>query len=99
MRFSLIKEEHGLQFKKSYMKVGVKKLSLAGMVPARTWGVRAVVIAPTERFKIKETDGSSSGEKSTASLSLFMNFPLWPLNTGQKASGRENGIMSKEKHA
>ena len=32
------------------MKVGVKKLLRAGMVPARTWGVHAVVTAPTEKI-------------------------------------------------
>ena len=48
VRFSLIK--HNKAFQKSFMKVGVKKLSRAGMVPARTWGVHAVGMAPTERF-------------------------------------------------
>ena len=36
-------------FQKNYMKVVVKKLLRAGMVPARTWRVHAVGMAPTER--------------------------------------------------
>ena len=35
LRFSIIKKYKA--FQKSYMKVGVKKLLRAGMVPARTW--------------------------------------------------------------
>ena len=42
-RFSLIKEA----FKKSYMKVSVKKMLRAGMMPVRTWRVHAVGLAPT----------------------------------------------------
>ena len=53
------------------MKVGVKKLPRAGMMPARAWGAHAVGMSPTERQKFEETDGSSCGEKSTTSLSLF----------------------------
>ena len=40
VRFSLIKKNR--EFQKNYMKVGVKKLLRAGMVPARTWSVHAV---------------------------------------------------------
>ena len=36
-------------FQKNYMKVGVKKLLRAGMMPARTWGAHAVGMSPTER--------------------------------------------------
>ena len=46
MRFSLIKKNKAAQ--KNDMKVGVKKLLRADMVPARTCRVHAVVIAPTE---------------------------------------------------
>ena len=42
-RFSLIKKG----FQKSYMKVSVKKMLRAGMMPARTWRVHAVGLAPT----------------------------------------------------
>ena len=53
-------------FQKNYMKLGVNKLLRAGMVPARTWRVHAVVIAPTERLIIDEADGSSSGRQKRA---------------------------------
>ena len=35
VRFSIIKKNEA--FQKNYMKVGVKKLLRAGMMPARTW--------------------------------------------------------------
>ena len=53
--------------RKNYVKVGVKKLLRAGMVPASTWGVHAVGMAPTERLAMRRqmaaADGSSSGQK------------------------------------
>ena len=67
-RFSLIKKNK--VFQKSYMKVGVKKLLRAGMVPARTWGVDAVVMALPERIKLRRQMAASAGKKSTTSLSL-----------------------------
>ena len=51
VRFSLIKKNEA--FQKSYMEVVVKKLLRAGMVPARTRRVPAVVVAPTERVKLR----------------------------------------------
>ena len=68
--FSVIKKNK--VFQKSYMKVGVKKLSRAGMMPARTWGVHAVEMAPTERFKLRRQMVAAAGKKSPTSLSLFM---------------------------
>ena len=41
------------------------------MVPARTWGVHAVGMAPTERFKLRRQMAAALGNKSTTSLSLF----------------------------
>ena len=38
-------------FQQNYMKVGVKKLLRAGMMPARIWRAHAVGMSPTERFK------------------------------------------------
>ena len=70
VRFSLNKKNKA--FQKSYMKVGVKKLLRAGMVPARTWGAHAVGIAPTERLKLRRQMAAAAGKKSTTSLSLFM---------------------------
>ena len=54
------------------MKVGVKKLLRAGMMPARTWRVHAVGMAPTERLKLRRQMAAAAGKKSTTSLSLFM---------------------------
>ena len=51
MRFSLIKKTRA--FKKSYMKVGVKKLLRMSLVPARACGAQAVGIAPTDRLKLR----------------------------------------------
>ena len=70
VRFSLIKKNQ--VFQKSYMKVVVKKLLPAGMVPARTWGVHAVGMAPTERFILRRQMAAGADEKSTTSLSLFV---------------------------
>ena len=54
------------------MKVGVKKLQRAGMMPARTWGAHPVGISPTERLKLRRQMAAAAGKKSTTSLSLFM---------------------------
>ena len=104
VRFSLIKKK---AFQKSNMKVGVKKLLRAGMMPARTWGVHAAEMAPRERLKLRRQMAAAAGKKSTTSLSLFMEayglgsiggtFPPWPLSSGQKGFGLENGIMNREK--
>ena len=59
-------------FQKSYMKVGIKKLLRAGMMPARTWRVHAVGMSPTERSKLRRQMAAAAGKKSTNSLSLFM---------------------------
>ena len=40
VRFSVMKNNKA--FQKSYMKVGIKKLLRAGLIPARTWRVHAV---------------------------------------------------------
>ena len=54
------------------MKVGVKKLLRAGMMPARTWGAHAVGMSPTERLKLRRQMAAAAGKKSTTSLSLFI---------------------------
>ena len=69
-RFSLIKRKN--PFQKNYMKVGVKKLLRAGMMPARTWEVYAVGMAHTERLKLRRQMAAAACKKSTTSLSLFM---------------------------
>ena len=70
VRFSFIKKNKA--FQKRCMKVGVKKLLRAGMVPARTWGVHALGMAPTERLKLRRQMAAAAGKKSTTSLSLYM---------------------------
>ena len=52
------------------MKVGVKKLLRAGMIPARSWGVHALGMAPTERLKLRRQMAAAAGKKSTTSLSF-----------------------------
>ena len=42
------------------------------MMPARTWGVRAVGLAPTERLKLRRQMSAAAGKKSATSLSLLM---------------------------
>ena len=55
------------------MKVGVKKLLRAGMVPARNWVSSCSGDSSNGKIQIEETYGSSSSrKKGTASLSLFM---------------------------
>ena len=60
------------------------------------------------KVKIEETDGSSCGQKSTTSLSLFMeangreveeelSTMATQLSFGQKEFGVENGVTSKKK--
>ena len=74
-RFSIIKENEA--FQKNYMKVGVKKLLRAGMMPARTWRAYAVGMSPTERLKIEETDGSC-GRKKQHNFAFFVHGGIWP---------------------
>ena len=73
MRFSIIKKNK--VFQKSYTKVGVKKLSRAGMVPASSCRVHAVGMAPTERFESRR-QMASSGEKRARPRCLCSWRPL-----------------------
>ena len=71
VRFSHTKKNKA--FQTSYMKVEVKKLLRAGMMPARTWRAHAVGLSPTERLKLRRQMAAAAGKKkSTTSLSLFM---------------------------
>ena len=69
VRFSL---KYSQAFQKNYMTVGAKKLLRAGMVPARTWRVRAVENAPTERLKLRRQMAAAAGKRAQPPLSLFM---------------------------
>ena len=70
VRLSIIEKSKALR--KNYMKVGVKKLLRAGMMPARTWGVHAVGMSPTERLKLWRQMAAAAGKNSTTFLSLFV---------------------------
>ena len=61
VRFSLFKKNEA--FQTSYMKVGVKKLLRAGMMPARTCGVHAAEMSPTERIKLRRQMAVAEGRK------------------------------------
>ena len=70
VRFSLIKKDKA--FQKSYMKVWVKKLLRAGMVPARTLGMHAEGMAPMERFlKMRRQMAAAAGKKRVQSRCPF----------------------------
>ena len=74
VRLSLVKKND--VFQKNYMNVEVKKLSRAGMVPARAWRVHAVGNRPYRKVKLEETDGSSSGQKGYKLVVLCSWKPL-----------------------
>ena len=66
VRFSIIRKNKA--FQKNLMKVGVKKLPRAGMMPARTLGAHAVGMSPAERLKLRRQMAEAAGKKSTTSL-------------------------------
>ena len=71
--FSIIKKSKA--FQKNYMKVGVKKLLRAGMMPARTWACSR--IRSRGKDKIEETDGSCSWHKEH-NLAVFVHGCMRP---------------------
>ena len=81
VRFSIIKKNKA--FQKNCMKVGVKKLLRAGHGASKDVESSCSGKAPTERFKIEEADGSSSGQKEHE-LSVFVHGSLCP-TSGRKA--------------
>ena len=94
MRFSLIKKNKA--FQQNYMKVKVKKLLRAGMMPASTCGVHAVEMAHTER--LRRQMAAAAGKKSATSLSLFME--AYDLEVEEELStgfGQEDVITNKKK--
>ena len=78
VRFSFTKENKASQ--KKYMKVGVKKFLRAGMVQARTCGVHAVGMAPTERFKLRRQMAAAPGQK----VLVLVYGSIWP-GSGRRA--------------
>ena len=67
--FSIIKKNK--VFQKNFMKVGVKKLLRAGMMPGRTWGAHAVGMAPTERLKLRRQMPAAAGKKSMTFMKAY----------------------------
>ena len=63
-------------FQKNYMKVVVNKLLRAGMVPARTWRVHAVGIAPTERLKLRRQMAAAACKKEH-DLVVIVHGSIW----------------------
>ena len=53
------------------MQVGVNKLFRAGTVPARTWRVHAVGMAPTERLKLRRQMAAAAVKMGTIPLYPF----------------------------
>ena len=75
VRFSIIKKNEA--FRENYMKVVVKNLLRAGMMPARTWGAHAVGMSPTERLKLRRTDGGGSWQEEY-NLAVLVHGGTWP---------------------
>ena len=78
----------------------------AGMMPARTWGARAVGMSPTERFILRRQLAAAAGTKSTTSVSLFMEvfglevedeISAIATSFGQEEYGQRNGVTSRKK--
>ena len=46
------------------------------MVPARTWGVHALGMAPTERFKFRRQMAAAAGKNNNIVVLIHGN--LWP---------------------
>ena len=66
------------------------------MVPARTWGLHAVVMAPTDRFKLRRQMAAAAGKKITTMLSLFMR-ALYVIAAGQDSPLEEVGSEARER--
>ena len=71
----------------------------AGMVPARTWRVHAVGMAPTGRFEWRRQMAAAAGKKRKTAMSLFMEaFGLEVEEdvSAQNGYGLENGQWNKK---
>ena len=71
LRFSSIKK------KKNYMKVGVKKLLRAAMMPARTWRGACSRNFSHGKVKTEETDGNCNNQKEY-NLLVFLHGGIRP---------------------
>ena len=88
--------------RKSYMKVGVKKLLRTGLVPARACGAQAVGIAPT-RLKLRRQMAAAAVKKESTSLSLFLEVygleveeALFPMATQAQMACRAKAAWRKQ---
>ena len=72
VRFSIIKENEA--FQKNYMKVGVKKLLRAGMMPARTRTAHAVAMSPTEKLNLRR----QMRQEKEHNFAFFVHGGIWP---------------------
>ena len=87
VRFSIIKKNKALH--KSFMKVGVKRLLRAGMVPARTWGVHAVEMAPTLWLQLRR-------QMTAAGKRVRLPCPCSPKRCEENASAADQDSLLEE---
>ena len=104
VRFSLIKKNK--PFRKSYMKVGVKKVAACGYGASKNVESPCSREPSTERFKLRRQMAAAAGKKRTTSSSLFMDAfgleveeELFTMATQYWAEGYglENGQLNKQK--
>ena len=79
VRFSLIRNHRILQ--ENYMRTGVRKLLMTGLVRARVWRGQVVGIAPTERLKLRRQMAAAAGMKETGfALAFSWKWITWMLS-------------------
>ena len=91
--FSLTKKNKA--FQTGYVKVGVKNLLRAGMMPARTWGVHAVGMALTERLKLMRQMAAAALSLFTKAYGLEVQEELYTLATQYWTEGVWTGKFKK----
>ena len=96
VRFSSIEKNKVSQ--RSYMKV--ESQEVAAMVPARTWEVHAVGMAPTERLKLRQMAAAAKRVRPRCPFSWRLLVLRWRKNSlraGHSVMGRR-GVDSKMAH-
>ena len=71
MRGEVLAYQENRVFQKSHMRIGMRKLSRTGLVPARAWGGQAVSIAPTEMLKLRRQMAAAAGAKESVGRKQF----------------------------
>ena len=81
------------------MKVGVKKLLRASLMPARTLGVHAVGMSSKERLKLRRLMEAAAGKRVRLSFlcSWTCGLEVEEEHSTQKEFGLENGGTNKKK--